>query len=147
MGNSEARSVPQYSESSLGLFSGTHGRKPFGSYYKLLQIWNVYPRAPNARDNIGPISPIQWPQSIDPLRQTGNAQPGAFGDVFSSALNTVSQNGADASQTVENFLNGEGEDIHNVVLAQQRASLSLDLFLQVRNKVVNAYQEVMRMQV
>jgi flagellar hook-basal body complex protein FliE len=44
-------------------------------------------------------------------------------------------------------MNGETEEIHKVALDQQKAAISLDLFLQVRNKVINAYQEIMKMQV
>jgi flagellar hook-basal body complex protein FliE len=47
---------------------------------------------------------------------------------------------------VERFLSGEGEELHNTVLATTRAELSFDMFLQTRNKVVNAYQEIMKMQ-
>jgi flagellar hook-basal body complex protein FliE len=53
----------------------------------------------------------------------------------------------EATKSVENFLSGEGEDLHKTMLATQRADLAGELFLQVRNKVVAAYQEVMRMQV
>jgi flagellar hook-basal body complex protein FliE len=48
---------------------------------------------------------------------------------------------------VERFLSGEGEELHTTVLATQRAELAFEMFLQARNKVVNAYQEIMRMQV
>ena len=51
-----------------------------------------------------------------------------------------------ANQSVQNFLSGDGEDLHSTVLAVQRASLEFDMLMQVRNKVVSAYQEVMRMQ-
>jgi flagellar hook-basal body complex protein FliE len=47
---------------------------------------------------------------------------------------------------VERFLSGDGEDIHTTVLATQRAELSFEMFQQVRNKVVSAYQEIMKMQ-
>ena len=51
-----------------------------------------------------------------------------------------------ASASVEQFLSGEGGELHTTILATQRAELSFDLFLQMRNKVVSAYQEIMRMQ-
>jgi flagellar hook-basal body complex protein FliE len=41
---------------------------------------------------------------------------------------------------------GENQDLHSTILATQRASLDFDLLLQMRNKVVQSYQEVMRMQ-
>jgi len=51
-----------------------------------------------------------------------------------------------ATSTVEKFLSGEGEDLHTVALATQRADLSFEMFQQVRNKIVGAYQEIMKMQ-
>jgi flagellar hook-basal body complex protein FliE len=47
---------------------------------------------------------------------------------------------------VERFLSGEGEDLHSTILASQRADLEFQMFMQVRNKVVSAYQEIMKMQ-
>ena len=55
------------------------------------------------------------------------------------------QNNAETS--VNKFLSGEGEELHKVALATQQADLSLQLFMQVRNKVVTAYNQVMQMQV
>ena len=51
------------------------------------------------------------------------------------------------NKTVERFLAGDGEEVHTVALATQRAELAFETFLQVRNKVVSAYQAVMQMQV
>jgi flagellar hook-basal body complex protein FliE len=48
---------------------------------------------------------------------------------------------------VNRFLSGEGEELHKVALATQQADLSFQLFMQVRNKVVTAYNQVMQMQV
>ena len=44
------------------------------------------------------------------------------------------------------LITGEVEDLHQVMIAAQKASITLDLTIQVRNKVVEAYQEIMRMQ-
>lgn len=70
-----------------------------------------------------------------------------FRDALSDAVRRVENYRAGADGAVERFLAGEGEDLHSVALATQRAELAFELFLQVRNKVVQAYQEVMRMQV
>lgn len=72
---------------------------------------------------------------------------GAFQEVFASAVRNVEINGQTAAASVEQFLSGEGGELHTTILATQRAELSFELFLQMRNKVVNAYQEIMRMQV
>lgn len=68
-----------------------------------------------------------------------------FGSVLKGAIQHVNQLQTDASQSVEQLLHGNGE-LHNVALATQRAEMAFDLGMQVRNKVVSAYQEVMKMQ-
>lgn len=65
---------------------------------------------------------------------------------MASAIQAVESTGRQASGTVERFLNGEGEELHTTLLAAERAQLTFDLFIQARNKVVSAYQEIMRMQ-
>jgi len=71
---------------------------------------------------------------------------GDFGSMLNSAVQNVNQLQTDASQSIQRFLTGEGEELHNVALATQRAEIALDLGIQVRNKVVSAYQEIMKMQ-
>ena len=96
----------------------------------------------------GPILPISAPVMPEVGRTGGTpSSGGAFADVLSNAIQTVDGLGRDASASVERFLSGEGEDLHTAVLATTRAELSFDMFLQTRNKVVSAYQEIMKMQI
>ena len=92
-----------------------------------------------------PISGATLPQALRPAGQPAGGA-GGFQDVLSSAIQKVEAVGQNASLTVERFLAGEGEELHTTILATQQAELSFDLFLQARNKVVSAYQEIMRMQ-
>ena len=89
------------------------------------------------------ISGIAAPAAPVPAQAGGGS---GFAEVFASAVRGVEAVGQDASAAVEQFLNGEGGELHSVVLATQKAELAFDLFLQMRNKVVSAYQEIMRMQ-
>src|SRR5437660_262446 len=66
---------------------------------------------------------------------------------FSAAVAKVESFQANAQTSVDRFLSGEGEELHQVALKAQQADIAFELFTQVRNKVVAAYQEVMRMQV
>jgi flagellar hook-basal body complex protein FliE len=97
------------------------------------------------------ISPIQ-PSSIQPIGtpiDIGGATPAGgsdFSNILQGAINQVEGASNNANQSVQQFLSGDGEDLHSTVLAVQRASLEFDMLMQVRNKVVSAYQEVMRMQ-
>jgi flagellar hook-basal body complex protein FliE len=93
---------------------------------------------------IDPIQAARIPLASNPLpqRSAGGAD---FAQLVSNAVDSVSLSGKSASASVERFLNGEGEELHRVILEQQTAALQFDLFVQVRNKVVQAYQEIMRM--
>jgi flagellar hook-basal body complex protein FliE len=94
---------------------------------------------------LAPITPLP----VSPLSPSGAGanDAGAFGGILKDAMQKVGSMSDEASKSVESFLGGEGEDLHKTMLATQRADLASELFLQVRNKVVAAYQEVMRMQV
>ena len=95
---------------------------------------------------IVPVSGISLPDPIRPAATSGSSAGSAFRDVFASAIQTVENAGNQASASVERFLSGEGEELHTTVLATEKAELSFELFLQARNKVVSAYQEIMRLQ-
>lgn len=87
---------------------------------------------------------IAIPAGTSPAGAVGDL--GAFQNALAGAVNKVEGTRIEADTRIQKFLNGEGEELHSVVLATQQAELSLELFQQVRNKVVQAYQEVMRMQ-
>lgn len=78
------------------------------------------------------------------------AQPGsggAFQSVLTEAISKVEGFQQNAQASVDRFLSGEGEELHHVAIAGQQAELSFQLFMQVRNKVTAAYQQIMQMQV
>jgi flagellar hook-basal body complex protein FliE len=94
------------------------------------------------------INPITAVPSIDGISKAGAASGAAaeFGDLFNEAIGRVEQYRAKAEDAANGFMTGETEELHQVILAGQRAEIAFETFLQVRNKVVQAYQEVMRMQ-
>ena len=101
---------------------------------------------------MSPITPIRLPAHIGSISGAASLErlsggPSQFGSVMADAVRTVDGSQKSAQASVGRFLNGEGEELHNVALQQQQASITLDVFLQVRNKVVQAYQEIMRMPV
>ena len=84
---------------------------------------------------------------IAPLEPIGGkSTAGGFQTALSDAIGRVEQFQQNSQVAIGKFMSGEDEEVHKVALATQQAELSFDLFLQVRNKVVAAYQEVMRMQ-
>ena len=97
---------------------------------------------PSPISSLGPLTPLP----VMPL-DMGSKSASGFGSILTDAMQKVEGLGNDATKSVENFLSGEGDDLHKTIMATQRAELGMELFMQVRNKVVSAYQEVMRMQV
>jgi flagellar hook-basal body complex protein FliE len=73
-------------------------------------------------------------------------RPGEFRSLLESSIEKMETLRSEANEAVENLINGQGGELHSVVLATQRADLAFELGLQIRNKVVQAYQEIMRMQ-
>jgi flagellar hook-basal body complex protein FliE len=98
---------------------------------------------PHIATSLPPVKPLE---SLDLQSSTQTSSAGsAFKDVLSSAINEVEGARAGANQTIDKFLAGDGEDLHSTILASQRADLEFQMFMQVRNKVVSAYQEIMKM--
>lgn len=95
-------------------------------------------------------SPIQGIGAGIALPELGSSSPtssgGDFHSMFEDAVRRVDQYQKDAAQSIDKVMSGESEEVHKTVLAAQRAELSLEFFLQMKNKAVQAYQEVMRMQ-
>jgi flagellar hook-basal body complex protein FliE len=85
-------------------------------------------------------------QTIGNQSSTQMAGGSSFSEILSGAINEVEGARADANQSVANFLSGNGDDLHSTILSSQRADLEFQMFMQVRNKVVSAYQEIMKMQ-
>jgi flagellar hook-basal body complex protein FliE len=98
---------------------------------------------------MAPIRPISLPRVIEPIAMPGTAAaPGAnFHQVLASAISHVTQASAAADAAVSNYLAGGNQELHSTILATQNASLNFELLLQVRNKVVSAYDEIMKMQI
>ena len=94
-----------------------------------------------------PVSPVsETPQAAS----TGAAAPvsPSFGTMFSQAINKVAETQQSATTMAKSFEQGDpGVSLTQVMVATQKASVSFQAMTQVRNKLIDAYQEVMNMQV
>jgi flagellar hook-basal body complex protein FliE len=72
--------------------------------------------------------------------------PGSFAETLERAVKGADRLQHEADETVRRFASGDVDDVHQVMLALDRADLSFRMTLEVRNKLVEAYQEVMRLQ-
>jgi len=95
-------------------------------------------------NSIANVTPLTLPQ-LTPANSTAG-QPGEFGKVLTGAIKQVESLNNNAADSVQKFLRGDNEELHTTILATQKAELAFQLGLQVRNKVVDAYQEIMKMQ-
>ena len=70
----------------------------------------------------------------------------SFGSILSNAVNKVNTLNDDAAAQVSNIVQGGGGDLNNVMVAVEKADVSFQLMMQVRNKIVSAYQDIEKMQ-
>lgn len=100
-----------------------------------------------------PIRPM-GPGIVSPLERSGGVQSFApksgepsFGDVFKRVLSDSSAMQEDAQDVIGAFLRGEPVELHQVMAASEEAAISLELLVEVRNKLTEAYRSVMSIQV
>lgn len=71
---------------------------------------------------------------------------GGFGATLKNAMNQVDQASANSQSQVSDLLQGNRQDVQNVMIAVEKADVAFQMMMQVRNKIVNAYEEVSKMQ-
>lgn len=88
---------------------------------------------------------------VTDIRSIGPAGPASesagFVDSLKSAIGKVNDVQIQAGQAVDALMTGQTQDIHRTMVALQQADVSFQLMMQVRNKLVSAYEEIQRMQV
>lgn len=87
------------------------------------------------------------PRIIDKTEPKIQNQEVNFGQFLSDALNKVNNQLNQADQISLDYVMGKNVELHNVIIAGEQASMALYMTVQVRNKVIEAYQEISRMQV
>jgi flagellar hook-basal body complex protein FliE len=90
---------------------------------------------------------LQNPASAASGTPTTNSEnAGVFGNVLQAAQQQIKATDTKAQQAVSGLLSGQGVEVHEAMIATQQADLTFELALQVRNKAVSAYQQMMQMQ-
>ncbi len=79
------------------------------------------------------------------LKSPGESKP-AFREIIRDAIDDIDHLQGQAETKIAGVLSGNGTDVHNAMIAVEKADLSFQLMMQVRNKIVSAYQEISRMQ-
>ncbi|MEW5723194.1 MAG: flagellar hook-basal body complex protein FliE [Thermodesulfobacteriota bacterium] len=91
--------------------------------------------------------PVRSPL-LEPLKPQGHkeAQPG-FKEALLDSINKVNELQLKAHTAMEELATGKSSNLHETMIAIQKAEVSFKMMMQVRNKIMNAYQEIMRMSV
>ena len=97
---------------------------------------------------INPIRPELAAQAAEKTAAQGAGGAGvSFKTLLADAVNQVNHAEQEANAAAVRLASGENVSLHEVTLAMQKADLALQLTMQVRNKLVDAYQEIVRMQI
>ncbi|MGA3173658.1 MAG: flagellar hook-basal body complex protein FliE [Syntrophorhabdales bacterium] len=71
----------------------------------------------------------------------------SFSEILKDSINKVMELEEEAGKQAERLTKMESQDVHNTMISAQKADLTFQLMMQIRNKIIDAYQEIMRMQV
>ena len=96
--------------------------------------------------------PIQGPQGtpglsnpIDPAAHDSDQGP-SFQSVLGDLVREVNGLQADANRSIEGLVTGETQNVHDVTTRMTEAGIAFDLMMEVRNKLLDAYQQILQMQ-
>ena len=77
-------------------------------------------------------------------QNAGKIDP-SFSETLIEAIREVNQIQLEAGEAISNYFKGENKDLHQTMISMERASVSFEMMMQVRNKIVSAYEEIKRM--
>lgn len=100
------------------------------------------PTAPNAR-----ATNAMREEGLSPTDATPGNSGASFGQILESSIDKVNEYQAQADRASKELISGRSKNIHETMLTLERADTSLKLMMQVRNKVLEAYKEIMKMQI
>ncbi len=82
---------------------------------------------------------------IEKVAPEETAEQGKFTEVFGNMINSVNELQQDAASLQEQMAAGEAVDLHQVMIAVEKAGVSMDLLLEIRNRLVEGYQSLIKM--
>ena len=96
--------------------------------------------------NIQPIQGLNEAQAAKTIQKTPDAKKGEFGQWLRQSLSEVNDLQQKSDIMGRRLITGASKDIHGTMIAAQKASVAMELTMQIRNKVIAAYDEIKRMQ-
>ena len=122
---------------------------PLSAIPQTMYNFGSLPGADAVRPNTLPTPDIQGPTKIGQPGEINPSQPAgdSFGSVLGKLISDVNQKQSAASAAVDGLQSGQGVPLHQAVIAMEEANVSFQLMVEVRNKLLDSYQELMRMQI
>jgi len=94
---------------------------------------------------LGEVDSVKGPSALNTISPTGLAKAPSFGDALSGLIHSVDAKQKAAGVEARKLMAGETDNIHQSMIAVQESGLAFSLMLEVRNKLVESYQQIMRM--
>ncbi len=95
-----------------------------------------------------PVTSVAGTPGVNAAQSAAAPKPAdGFGDTIANALEAVSESEFAADAIAENIATGGDATVQQLMVSMTKAQLNVDLLVQVRNRAIEAYQEIMRMQV
>lgn len=98
--------------------------------------------------SINAITNLSSPEDLFKTSESSGSKSSTvipFQTTFENALNDVQKTGSAVDQAIYNLSTGQTDSLHDLTIASTKASLSVELFVQLRNKALDSYQEIMGM--
>ncbi|MCP4252207.1 MAG: flagellar hook-basal body complex protein FliE [Candidatus Scalindua sp.] len=97
--------------------------------------------------NINSLGPMQNGKVDQKFGKADQKDGAGFKDTINNYVSEVNDLQVKAGESIENFATGKVENVHEVMIAMSKAEVSFKFMMETRNKLVDAYKEIMRMQV
>lgn len=92
------------------------------------------------------ITGVSGSKSVTPAGQDKDNTKVGFGKWLEKSIGEVNQLQKESAEATQKLLTGESKDIHSTMIAMQKSSIAMELTMEVRNKIIAAYDEIKRMQ-
>lgn len=89
-----------------------------------------------------PPLPLKQPDT-NPIAKAGSG----FSDIIQSTISEVAKAEQQADKSIEDLQSGQSKNLHEVMISVEKADISVKMLVQFRNKALQAYEEIMRMQI
>ncbi len=96
--------------------------------------------------SLNKLKPLNLKDSVKVSDDAGQLIDG-FGSVLKNEMNKINTLQANANSAVQTYASGGNIELHNVIASVEKASMNLELAVQVRNRLISGYQELWRMQI